>query len=97
MSRKPGDVERLLCNKFGFARAAHHSSNHRWFELTLPGLPTIFTKVSQGRKDIDPGIESKIAKQIKVRKPFYNMMMDCTRSREDYYAQVTKDPYPPWP
>lgn len=96
MPRKPRQIETLLQAKFGFVPAEGHSSDHRWFELHLPGLPLILTKVSHSKKDIGPKLESKIARQLRVRKPYFDGMMECTYNREDYYRQVRESPYPPF-
>lgn len=96
MSIKPKELENLLEYKFGFSLAKGHSSDHRWYELKLPGLPTILTKVSHSRKPINPRLEGKIARQLRVRKAYYVGMVSCKNSREDYYQQVRTDPYPPF-
>lgn len=96
MARKPSDIERLLQSKFAFKVARAHSSDHHWYELQLPGLPVILTKVSHTKKDIGPKIEGMIARQLRVRKPFFDGMMDCTKSREAYYDTVKKAPFPPF-
>jgi hypothetical protein len=96
MPYRPRDIESVLLNKFDFSRAEGHSSDHRWFEIRLPGLPCILTKVSQGRRETTRGLESKIARQLRVRRTFFRGMMDCTNEREDYYQQVQEDPYPPF-
>lgn len=94
MVSKPKDVERLLMRKFGFLPAQTHEHGHYWFELTLPGL-CIRTKISHSKKDIGPVVEAKMARQLRVRRGFFVQMMSCLRSREEYYQQVTQDPYPP--
>jgi hypothetical protein len=96
MPRRPHDIEAVLQTKFGFVRASAHSSDHRWYELHLPGLPIILTKVSHSREDIGPRLEGKIARQLRVRKPYFDGMIDCTNTREDYYRQVRESPFPPF-
>ena len=96
MPIKPKELESLLQNKFGFSPAKGHSSDHRWYELKLPGLHTILTKVSHSRDTIDPQLEGKIARQLRVRKPYYQGMMSCTNSCEEYCRQVREDPFPPF-
>jgi hypothetical protein len=39
MPRKPREIEDKLKNKFGFSEAKGHSTDHKWFELRLAGLP----------------------------------------------------------
>jgi len=96
MSIKPKELENILTNKLKFILSKNHSSDHRWYELELPGLPTIRTKVSHSRKPIEKGLESLIIKQLRVKKPFYIEVISCTKSQEEYYIQVETDPFPPW-
>jgi hypothetical protein len=96
MPYKPSEIESRLQNKFGFSPSPNHSSDHRWYELKLPGLPKIATKVSHNKKDVGSKIESKIVRQLRVSKRFFYGMMDCYRSREDYSEQVTTNPQPPF-
>ena len=96
MPYKPKEVERKLQDKFLFSPAKRHSVDHLWFELQLPGLPPILTRVSHSRKEIRAKLEGKIARQLKVRTRYFRGMIDCTNSRKDYYRQVQDDPYPPF-
>ena len=96
MPYKPREIESTLQRKFGFSPAEEHASDHKWYELCLPDLPPILTKVSHNRKEVGRELAGKIAKQLRVRAGFFREMMDCTRSRDDYYSQVSEDPYPPW-
>ena len=96
MSYKPKEVEGKLGDKFGFSPAKGHSSDHRWFELQLPGLPPILTKVSHSRKEIGPKLQGKIARQLRVRTRYFRGMIKCTNTRKDYYRQVRENPYPPF-
>ena len=96
MPIKPKELENLLRNKFDFSPAEGHSSDHRWYELKLPDLPVILTKVSHSREPINQKIESKIARQLRVRKAYYEGMMSCKNSRDDYYKKVKEDPFPPF-
>ena len=96
MAYRNRDVEETLLNKFQFAESGSRSDDHRWIELTLPGLPVIATYFSHGRQEIDRKLWGKIARQLRVRAPYLNEMIDCTKSQEEYYKQVTDAPYPPW-
>lgn len=96
MPIKPRQLERLLQSKFAFTIAKQHSVDHRWYELRLPGLPPIRTKVSHGNKEISRRLEAAIARQLRVRRTFYQGMVSCTNSREAYYQQVQEDPFPPF-
>lgn len=97
MAYKPREVEEKLQNKFGFARDKDRGSDHRYYILEIEGLPLIRTHFSHARKkDIGAVLESKIVKQLHVRKKYFKGMIDCTNSREDYYHQLQKDPFPPF-
>jgi len=96
MPIKPKDLERLLVNKFRFSPTEQHRVDHHWYELQLPGLPVILTKVSHSRKEIGKNLESMIARQLRVRKAYFQGMVNCTNSREDYYRRVKEEPFPTW-
>lgn len=96
MPIKPRDLERLLQGKYDFVPAEEHSSDHRWYELRLPGLPPILTKISHSRREISDSLLSKISRQLRVRNQFFREMVDCTKTREDYFRQVREDPFPPF-
>lgn len=93
MAHKTRDIERSLTDKFGFQLDMSH---HRYLSLALPGLPTIRTRLSHGVREYGKKLESLVARQLHVRTSFFVEMIDCTRSREDYYEQVQNDPYPPF-
>ncbi len=97
MPIRSDDLERLLQSKFNFSRAPHRSTDHRWYEITLPGLPPIVTKVSHGKREEISGIlEKKIAHQLRVQVPYLRRMIECTHSREEYEQQVRTNPIPPF-
>jgi hypothetical protein len=95
MSIRNRDFEDLIQKKFGFAEDKK-GADHRWYVLKLDGLPPIATKSSHGKTVISGSLESAIAKQLRVRTPFFRKMIGCTKSREDYYKQVHTDPFPDW-
>jgi hypothetical protein len=96
MPIKPRKLEKLLINKFGFVPAKSRSDDHRYYELQLAGMPAIHTKVSHSKKEIGSALEAKIARQLRVLKSFYGMMMGCTKNKEDYYEPVRTAPQPPF-
>jgi len=49
MPRKPREIDEVLKSKFGFTEARSRSTDHRWYELRLEGLPVILTKVSHSK------------------------------------------------
>ena len=96
MPTDPRRLENILLHKFEFSPAMGRSVDHRWFVLEIDGIPSISTKISHSRAQINQNLESKISRQLRVRTPFFKEMIDCTKSKEDYYRQVQDDPYPPW-
>lgn len=72
------------------------NADHKWFVLQFDGLPPIRTKLSHNKKEVKAGLEGKIVKQLRVKKIFFNGLMDCTKSREDYEKQLRTDPFPPF-
>ena len=98
MSRSAKDIRQCLEGKLGFVESEHKSDDHYWYELHLSGLPVITTKVSRGSKaHCDDSLEAKVAKQLHVRKSFYNRVMSCELNRQQYYDEVSTNPYPPFP
>lgn len=96
MARDNREVEKTLLIKFAFTRALSRSVDHRWLRLALPGLPPVITKFSHTREDIGLNLWKKIATQLRVPSNYLNAMIDCTKSRDDYYGQLRTDPQPPW-
>jgi hypothetical protein len=96
MPRKPREIEDRLKGKFGFIEAKARSSDHRWYELRLVGLPVILTKVSHSKAEIGSRLEAKIARQLRVTKRYLDGMIDCSNSSDDYQRQVREDPTPPF-
>jgi hypothetical protein len=96
MPRDNREVENTLLNKFAFASARTRGDDHRWLELTLPGLPTIITRFSHTREDIGDPLWRRIAMQLRVRPQYLTGMVSCSKSKEAYYTQVRTDPFPPW-
>ena len=96
MPRKPREIEEKLRSKFGFIEAKAHAADHRWYELRLDGLPVILTKVSHSRAEIGAKLASKIARQLRVSKKYFDGMMDCTNGSGEYRRQVREHPTPPF-
>ena len=95
MPIKTRELESKLQKKFGFSPSETHSKDHRWYELKIPGLPLILTKVSHGISEISSGLESRIARQLRVRTTFFRGMIECSNNSDSYQNQVSKNPYPP--
>ena len=81
--------------KFKLSPSTDNEEGHRWYELQIEGLPVIKTKFSHGRKE-GRRLEGLIARQLRVRKPFFDAMMRCNQDREAFYQQIRNDPYPPF-
>jgi len=96
MPLKRRQIENLLKTKFGFEEADHRSDDHNWYVLQLEGLPAIFTKFSHSENEIGKNLEGKIARQLRVSKPFFSGMFKCDNDKDAYYDQVRDDPTPPW-
>jgi hypothetical protein len=88
MPIRPRQLESLLQSKFGFSPAKGHSSDHKWYELYLPGCGTILTKVSHSARELGPKIEGMIIRQLRVNRSFFNGMIDCSKEREDYHNHL---------
>ncbi len=54
------------------------------------------TKVSHGARDIPKVLESHMARELRVPRPFFAEMMSCTKSRDEYYDALRNNPIPPW-
>jgi len=95
MPINPTELERIILHKFRFS-PAKRGADHIWYELRLDGLPVIMTKISHSNKEIHSKLEGKIARQLRVKGPFFKQMISCNRSRDQYYEQVKADPHPPF-
>src|SRR2546423_13828399 len=95
MPRSNREVENILLHKFAFEPAPTRGDDHRWLQLTLPGLPSIITRFSHTREDIGDPLWRKIAMQLRVCPQYLTGMISCSHSRDDYYNQVRTDPFPP--
>jgi hypothetical protein len=96
MALKRGEFERLLRSKFGFEEAENRSNDHTWYTLEIEGLPAIFTKISHSEKEFGSKLEGMIARQLRVPRPFFRDMFQCTENRQAYETRVRRDSVPPW-
>jgi hypothetical protein len=92
MPYKPRELEHMFVSKL---HMVVKNADHTWFILELNGLPTISTKLPNHKADIGEKLESKIHKQLHVRKLFFHSLVDCSKSRADYEKQIRENPYPP--
>jgi hypothetical protein len=88
MPLKVAEVSRALAGKFDFEQEREgHGEDHIWYSLVRPGCPEVITKVSKGRRELTRGVETRIAKQLRVpTRTYFQQMVKCTRSRDEYYA-----------
>lgn len=93
MPYKPIEIEKMLKNKL---KMDVEDADHRWFILELEGLPRIRTKLSNNKNEVGDFLESRICKQLRVRKNFFHELIDCTKSRDEYKKQIQDDPFPPF-
>lgn len=93
MPYKPLEIEGMLKTKL---KMYDEDADHKWFRLDFEGLPPIRTKLSRHKKDIGDKLEGRISKQLRVRRPFFHKLMDCTKSKIDYEKQVRDNPFPPF-
>jgi hypothetical protein len=93
MPYKPIEIERMLTRKLGMTS---EDADHKCFRIDIDGLPPIRTKLPTHNEDIRDILESRIHKQLRVRKPFFLGLMNCPKSRADYIRQIKDDPYPPF-
>ena len=97
MGFKPDFVEDRLRRKFGFEEARNRGKKHKYYVLQISDdLPLIETFFSHDGKEIREALEGRIRRELRVRKDFFYGMMECTKSREDYYRQIREAPYPPF-
>ena len=89
--------QRLIEHKFHFQQDATHSADHRWYILDgIADLQPVVTKVSHGGKELDDHLLGKIARQLHVRRAFFDAMFACTKDYDAYLSQLQTDPFPPF-
>jgi len=93
MPYKPIEIEKMLTGKL---KMLSENADHTWFKLELDGLQSIRTKLPNHKDDIRDKLESRIHKQLRVRKPFFRELMNCTKHRLYYEIQIRDNPYPPF-
>lgn len=93
MPYKPVEIEGMLIRKLAMKPV---NKDHKWFVLQFDGLPKIRTKLSNNKKDVGAKLLGRISKQLRIRRPFFSGLMDCTKTRKDYELQVRNDPFPPF-
>lgn len=93
MPYKPAQIESMLKTKLGMYK---ENKDHRWFRVDFNGLPPIRTKISHNNKEVGASLENRISKQLRIRNKFFHELMDCTKYKPEYEAQIRQDPIPPF-
>lgn len=97
MPRPVREVKGQLAAKFHFAPAPGKSDDHEWVALEIEGAQKVVTKFSRGaRGDLSDSLLALIAKQLLVNRRYLAEMIDCTKSRDDYYRKLREDPEGPY-
>jgi hypothetical protein len=95
MPRPARDVKAALSTKFDFVPAPNKSPDHEWFALEIEGAQKVATKFSRGEREVDDWLLGQIAKQLLVRRAYLDEMIDCTKSRDEYYQKLRENPEGP--
>jgi hypothetical protein len=83
MPRAAREIESALLKK-GFQR---RESKDAYFHLWVDGKKTmVFTKMSQGEKEVHDGLLGAMARQLKLTKQQLVELVDCPLSLEEYAA-----------
>ena len=86
MPRKQAEVERSLKAK-GFNPT---SGDHNYFlYVSTAGKKTaVFTKTSHGAKEIGDNLLAKMARQCKLSRSEFDLLIDCPLDRETYESKL---------
>ncbi len=88
MPRTAKDVSSALERK-GFER---RESKDAYFHLWVNGKKTpIFTKMSQGEREIHDGLLGAMARQVRLRKAQFDDLIECPLSKEDYVGILREE------
>lgn len=81
MPRDAREIEAALLKK-GFQR---RQGGDAYFHLYVEGKKTpVFTKMSQGEKEIHDGLLGAMARQVKLSKRDFMQLVDCPLTAEKY-------------
>lgn len=81
------EIERVLLSKFDF-EVVRQKRRHRHLQLKIDGCAAVTTMLSHSNQTLSRGLESTVAKQLKVQTQFFREMIGCTKSREEYYRHL---------
>lgn len=86
MPRKQADVERSLKSKGFKPKPGDH--NYFLYVSTAGKKTAIFTKTSHGSKEIGDGLLAKMARQCKLSRSEFDLLIDCPMDRETYEGKL---------
>ena len=86
MPRKQSEVEKSLTTK-GFKRK---EGNHSYFNYyaTSGKKTAVFTKTSHGAREIDDSLLSLMARQCKLSRADFDLLIDCPLDRGAYEIKL---------
>jgi len=86
MPRKQNEVERGLKAK-GFSSG---TGDHNYFlYFSKAGKKTaVFTKTSHGAKEIGDSLLAKMARQVKLSRADFDLLVDCPLDRDTYERKL---------
>lgn len=87
MPRSAREISSALESK-GFVR---RESKDAYYHLWVDGKKTpIFTKMSQGERDVHDGLLAAMARQLRLRRRQLDDLVDCPLSRDEY-VQILRE------
>jgi len=88
MPKAARDVAAGLQKKGFLLRESHHSFYH----LYVDGKKTvIFTRISQGEKEIHDALLGAMARQVKLNRKQFNDLVECPLTLEEYVRLLQRD------
>ncbi len=89
-------VHNALAGKLGGEEQS--GKNHKAYRFTLPDGHWRETKFSHGRRhDIPANLVSRMARQLGLTASQFQEAVDCTLSKEDFWAQLKLNEALGWP
>ncbi len=87
MPRKQNDVEKSLEAK-GFQRAKGGDHNYFHYYSKTGKKTAVFTYTSHGSREIDDNLLGRMARQCKLRRADFDLLIDCPLDRDSYEAKL---------
>ncbi len=88
MFLKKRDVERALTQKLG-CEVDERGRKHKFFLFSLDGQIVARTHTSHGGdEDLGENLLKAMGEQLRVTKRFFIEMVNCTKSRAEYEAEL---------